>query len=123
MKLRLIALSIAAASAMAAAATSYAQSTYTVTRPDGTTTTYVAPPATVITNPDGGATVVAPGSTVVSPGYTYNAQEGVVNGYIVTEPGGMNPQERAAATPDSTDRATGQITAPGYMGPRDSKGQ
>ena len=59
----------------------------------------------------------------MSPGYTYNAQQGVANGYIVTNPGGMNPQERAATTPSTTDRATGQITAPGYMGPLNSKGQ
>jgi hypothetical protein len=41
---------------------------------------------------------------------------------ILTEPGGMTPQERID-TAGQVDPATGTITAPGYHGPRSSKGQ
>ena len=119
MKLRHIALSIAAASAIGAAATSYAQS-------DAATSPPAAPPDSIspytLPSPQSSTTVIVVPDAAPSPDLTYNSRTGLPNGTVVTEPGGMTPQERRD-TAGTEDRATGQVTAPGYMGPRDSRGQ
>lgn len=120
MNLRQIALSIAAASAIGAAAPSFAQSdaaTYPPATPPDSISPYTLPPST-----GSSSTVIVVPDAAPSPDLTYNSRTGLPNGTIVTEPGGMTPQERRD-TAGTADRTTGQITAPGYMGPRDSRGQ
>lgn len=123
MNLRQLALSIAVASAIGAAAPSFAQSD-TATYPSASPPDSVSP-YTLPSTPDSSTTViVVPDSSVApaNPDLTYNSRTGLPNGTIITEPGGMTPQERRD-TEGTADRTTGQITAPGYMGPRDSRGQ
>jgi hypothetical protein len=127
MKLRQIALSIAAASAIGAAAPSFAQSdigTYPPAPPPESLSPFNSQNTDSSTTDSSTIVVVPPPSrdAITSPGYTYNPNDGTVNGAIVTEQGGMTPQERRD-TAGTADRATGQVTAPGYMGPHDSKGQ
>lgn len=119
MKLRQLALSIAAASAIGAAAPSFAQSDIGAHPP--------APPPESLApfNGPNTATGTPPLSSQplpTSPAPTYNPNTGTVNGSIVTEQGGMTPMERRD-TAGTADRVTGIITAPGYMGPHDAKGQ
>jgi hypothetical protein len=78
-------------------------------------------PATseVIVVPPASEVIVTPSGTVLPPGTVLDNTRRVD---IVTEPGGMTPQE-SRDTAGQIDRATGQVTAPGYMGPRDAKGQ
>jgi len=119
MKLRQVAFSIAAVSALAAAP-SFAQSV--IVEPDAApATTYVAPTTPdVVVVPAQPNVVIVPAApdAVTSPGYVYDPSRNA----IVTEQGGMTPQERRD-TAGTADRATGAVTSPGYMGPHDSKGQ
>ena len=126
MKLRQIALSIATASALAAAAPSFGQSDVgtspsalpPLSEPSTSITTTpptASPPDVVIVTP---GTVTTTPDVVTAPGYVYDSNRTA----IVTEQGGMTPQERRD-TAGTADRATGAVTAPGYMGPHDSKGQ
>ena len=127
MKLRQIVVSLAAVSALAAAAPSFAQSDIGSYPP--------APPPESLApfnGPNTGTVIVAPGTTYsTQPGTTYSTttpdarSQGYVtngSGTIVTPQGGMTPQERRD-TAGTHDRATGVVTAPGYMGPHDAKGQ
>jgi len=128
MKLRQAVLSLAAVATLGAAAPSFAQSDIGTYPP-------AAPPESLapFNGPNTGTVIVAPGTTYsTSPGTTYStttpdartSQSYVTNGSgtIVTPQGGMTPQERRD-TAGTQDRATGVVTAPGYMGPHDAKGQ
>jgi len=111
MNARKLAVSLAAASALAAALPSMAQDVV-----------IVAPePVYSVPVPSTGLVVTSPETTVTRE-TTYIDQYG--RRFEVTEmlTNEMTEQERRDAA-GQRDYATGIITAPGYMGPRDAKGQ
>ena len=107
MKLRHVAISLAAAATLSVPA--FAQDVVVVPVP---------PPDAVVPNT---STVI-----VVPPTATPDPPSVVIldsrQRDIVTESGGMTPRERAD-TAGTQDLATGTLTAPGYQGPRSTKGQ
>ena len=109
MKLRHVAISLAAAAAFATPA--LAQDVVVVP---------VVPPDAVVLPPDTSTVVVVP------PIATPDASTAIVidsrQRDILTEPGGMTARERAD-TAGTQDPVTGTLTAPGYQGPRSTKGQ
>lgn len=107
MKLRQIAVSFAAAAALSAPALAQNIVVVPVPPPDA-----VAPgtPTVVVVTP--------PAATPDTPVVIYDTRQ---RGWV-TDSGGMTEQERAD-TAGSADPVTGVITAPGYQGPRSTKGQ
>ena len=134
MKLRSLAVSIGAVVTLAAAAPSFAGSdigTYPLAPPPESLypfNQFNQPPTSPSTSA-GQPVVVAPGSGYVTSGSTQagtrimtdgQGHEIVVDSAYADAPG----QRSQSAVPNSTvDRTTGVVTAPGYMGPRDTRGQ
>lgn len=108
MKLRHLAVSLAAAATLSIPA--FAQDVVVVP---------VTPPDAVIPPNTSTVVVVPPTATPESPSVIILDSR---QRDIVTEPGGMTPRERAD-TAGTLDPATGTLTAPGYQGPRSTKGQ
>lgn len=107
MKLRKLATSLAAAAALSAPVFAHDVVVVPVTPPDAVMTPEA--PVVVVTPP---AATTEAGTVVI-----FERRRD-----SLTEPGGMTPRERAD-TAGQRDPATGTITAPGYQGPRSTKGQ
>jgi hypothetical protein len=117
MKLRLALVSLGVASAFAAAP-AFAQTAVVVdsTLPPGTAVVITQPNSAYVANPDLPGTHMATdqyGRTIiVDDAYGNNAGT-----YTTT------PPQRGSMFDSSVDHATGTVTSPGYMGPRDTTGQ
>jgi hypothetical protein len=90
-------------------------------------TTIVVDPA-VRPNPGAPVVVITPDNTyVVSPDHAWSGMHYEVDSYgrriLVDDHYGTSPPAARNIFDSSVDHATGTITAPGYMGPRDSTGQ
>lgn len=108
MKLRQAAISFATAAVLSAPA--FAQNVYVVPVPAQDNVVSPNPPTVVVVPP-----VASPDSSTVVIMDSRPRD-------ILVESGGMTPRERADMA-GTQDDVTGVITAPGYHGPRSSKGQ
>jgi hypothetical protein len=117
MQIRHAIISLGVASALAAAP-AFAQTAVVVdsTLPPGTAVVITEPNSAYVANPDLPGTHLATdqyGRTIV----VDDAYSGNAGSYTTT------PPQRRSMFDSSVDHATGTVTSPGYMGPRDTSGQ
>ena len=130
MKLRSLALSIGTIVTLAAAAPSFAGSdigTYPPAPPPESLYPFNQPSTSGSTSA-GQPAVVAPGSGYVTSGSTQAGTRIMTDNQgrqiVVDSAYSDVPGQRNGTLPNSTiDRTIGVVTAPGYMGPRDTRGQ